>query len=596
MCGINGFSSEDRRLISVMNRTIAHRGPDDTGVLVSNGISLGHTRLSIIDLSIKGHQPMSYARKGKIYVITFNGEIYNYKQLRKELSSAGHTFRSNSDTEIIMAAYDAWGSSCVSRFRGIWAFCIHDIVKKELFFSRDRFGQKPLYYAEVGGVLYFSSEIKSLMKGPIPKELDKLALREYFSYRAPFFDRTLFSSVKTLLPGHNLVYDLKKKKITSYKQYYKLKLRVPPQTFSQAKEQAFSLIENAVKERMVADVPVATFLSGGLDSSIVTAFAKRENKNLHTFSVGFDTTNELSYASRVAKYLETEHHEYTLDKDSALSYLDEMMYHMDEPIGADPGFLPIFVLSKKVHAFNKVILSGDSADEVFGGYDRYKFVHYGKLLKHVALHPTTHELVKRLHAMRGKTTFNAFMEANRVFETKELNDLGIREAFDRDVWNMALQNDFQRMQYVDVVQLLPKDLLMKADKMSSAFGLEQRAPFMDYRVVEFGLSLPTRWKLNLLTEKYILKKTFANIIPREIIERSKHGFNVPIDYWFTHALGDKLRVLVKKSTHGLYNKELIYKLLEQIKTAPGGFKARNIIAQKLWTVLVFEMWYEKYVK
>lgn len=592
MCGINGFNFKDEKLILKMNKTIKHRGPQDDGYYLNHNLSLGHTRLSIQDLSKKGHQPMRY----KHLTIVFNGEIYNFKEIKKQLLRKGYKFKSECDTEVILATYLEWGENCVKKFNGMWAFCIYDEREKQLFLSRDRFGKKPLYYYYKDNKLIFSSEIKSILIHNIERNINKESLNEFFTYRFASKDKTILENIFNLYPAHNMIFDLKTNKIVSYKKFYDIKLEKQKISLEKAKVYILNLIEDSVKKRMIADVPVASFLSGGIDSSIITYFAKKYNPNLNTFSIGFDTINELSFAKIVANYLKTNHKEFMINKDNVLDYMEDMIYHMDEPIGADPGFLPIFVLSKEVAKYNKVVLSGDGADEVFIGYDRYKLFYYGRILKHFAFFDLKNEIYKRLKSMRNKPDFESFIEIGRVFEKEELSKMNLDTRTDKNTWNSNIApNILTKAQIFDIKTLLPKDLFMKADKMSSAFGIEQRTPFMDYRVVEFGLSLPLKYKLKGWNEKYILKNIAKDILPDKIWKRRKHGFNVPIDYWFTNVFADKLKKLLDKNKHGLYDKEYIYELLKDMKTLKGSFKSRNIIAQKLWTVLVFEMWYERFI-
>lgn len=591
MCGINGFTKKNRKLIESMNNAIIHRGPDDSGYLLDENISLGHTRLSIQDLSSAGHQPFNY----KHYSIVFNGEIYNFKKLKKELEDLGHKFNSKTDTEVILAAYDEWGTDSFSKFNGMWAFCIYDAKEKELILSRDRYGKKPLYYLHQDSILYFSSEIKALKKNSNKIEIDKDALNQFFTFRFTFDEKTMLKGIKNFSPGHYAVYSLKNKKFISKNKYYEISVSKNSLSFQNAKNKISSLLDDSVKLRMVADVPVACFLSGGLDSSLITYYAKKYNTNLHTYSIGFDTTNELSYASLVAKELKTNHHEIKIDKDSILKYIEDMVFHMDEPIGGDPGFLPIFILSKEVSKNYKVVLSGDGADEVFIGYDRYKFLHYGRFLKYFSF-PSKNQILNRLYKLRGKNHFESYVEASQVFSKKEMKLLNLSHNVDKSTWSKLKLPYLTKVQLYDIKHLLQKDLFMKSDKMSSAYGLEQRTPFMDYRIVDFGLSLPISYKLRGWNEKHILKEIGKEILPQEITRRRKHGFNVPIDYWFENTLGDKLKDLLEKSNHTLYDKKYIFVLLSQLKENKTSFKSRYIIAQKLWSVLIFEIWYLRFLK
>lgn len=595
MCGICGIAWQDKKLVERMKQRICHRGPDADGTYADKEVSLGHLRLAIIGLSEKGKQPMQYHDM----FITFNGEIYNYQELQHELEQKGYSFTTGTDTEILLAGYEAWGEKMLHKLNGMFAFCIYDKKKKELFLARDRFGIKPLYYTETEKGLAFSSELTGL-HDIIAKNIDKEALREFFTFRFTLGERTLMQDVKKLLPGTYLVYDLKQRSGTKGQWYQFKPARIPKEKLQDdqwCKEELRRRLKKAVERRMVADVPVSTFLSGGIDSSTITFFAREQNNNLNTFSMGFETTNELPYARMVSQTINTNHHEILLDKKDILKHIDKMMEHMDEPIG-DPGFLPMLVLSQEVAKKNKVVLSGDGGDEVLTGYDRYKLFHYGWGLRHFALLKTENDIVKRLHSMRHKDAYEAFIEIIRLFEKDELEAFDIKEADARNYWNDKLKRNGKSLtrteiaQVFDIGTLLPGDFFMKADKMSSAFGLEQRVPFLDHELVEFCFALPMKKKLHWWNEKKILKEIMMRELP-EISKRRKHGFNVPIDYWFKNVLGKKLKLLLDKSTHNLYRKEHAYTLLERIKEKGNNYKENFVLAQKLWSLLIFELWYEK---
>ena len=590
MCGINGFNWSDKKLIKQINNTVKHRGPDDSGIFTDSAISLGHSRLSIIDLSKKGKQPM----KRLNYIITFNGEIYNYKEIKRELKE--YNFKSNSDTEVILYAYDKWKEECLKKLNGMFAFCIYDTKKKELFLARDRFGIKPLYYFNKNKRFAFCSEIKGLLNLLDKKEIDNDGLAQFFNFRFTLGETTLVKDIKKFLPGHYLLFDLKNKKIKKHARYYELqKQHIKNKNFAYYKKKTRELLDKSVKRRMVSDVPVACLLSGGIDSSIITALAKKYNPDLNTFSIGFDTTNELPSARLASNAIRTNHHEFKIDKNNILRYLNDMIYHMDEPIG-DPGFLPIFVLSKEVKKHNKVVLSGDGGDEVFCGYDRYKMYHYGKYLKNAVFHDFGNDILKRFKKMKGKDSFNAFFEIIRLFDNTELKKLGISRFNGKKFWQNKYSAQVLNAQEFDINTLLPNDFFMKADKMSSAFGLEQRVPFLDHELVEFAFSIPFKYKLMLWNEKYILKEAFRGKLPRKIINRRKHGFDVPIDYWFKNVLAEKLKKLLKTNNHKLYKQEPVLHLLTKIKKTGKNYKLNFILAQKLWSILMFEMWYERFIK
>jgi asparagine synthase (glutamine-hydrolysing) len=473
----------------------------------------------------------------------------------------------------------------------MFAFAIYNKEEKRLFMARDRFGIKPLYYTTYtqSGKIAFASEIKTLFPALKKRAIDKKGVEQFFTFRFTLGETTMLKGVKKLLPGRWMNVDLKTGKIeqkTWYRFSVKQRKRRP---YTWWKEELKKHVKKAVQRRMIADVPVSTFLSGGIDSSIITLVASKHNKELNTFSMGFETTNELPYARLVAKSVGTNHHELHLEKKSILTHLDGMVAHMDEPIG-DPGFLPIYVLSQEVAKQNKVILSGDGADEILTGYDRYKLLQYGWHLRHLTFHDCGSAIGARLKQMRGKGEYESFLEIIRLFSNKELEQLGVEE-FDATAWWPHGDSRVERAQHFDIITLLPGDFFMKADKMSSAWGLEQRVPFMDHKLVEFTFSIPFNYKLKLWNEKHILKEAFKEQLPNEITKRRKHGFNVPIDHWFKSSLGKKLKGLLKKRTHDLYEKSYVYTLLEQMEHAGTNYKENFLTAQKLWSILVFEMWY-----
>lgn len=590
MCGIIGFNWKDRKLIKKTTDRIKYRGPDDSGYFSDDFVSLGHRRLSIIDLSKKAKQPM----KRQQYQIIFNGEIYNYKEVKDQLPE--YSFTTNSDTEVIIYAYDKWKEKCLDKFNGMFALCIYDNKNRELFLARDRFGIKPLYFMDKKNKFVFSSELKSILDFIGKKSIDPIALKQFFNFRFTLGEKTLVKDIKKFLPGYYMIYDLKNKKTKRYCRYYALKKQKRAQkSYVQAKKELHARLKKSIERRMIADVPVACFLSGGIDSSIIASLAKKHNPELNTFSIGFDTTNELPFAQIIAKHLKTNHHEFKISKQSVLKYLDDMVYHMDEPIG-DPGFLPIFVLSKQVKKFNKVVLSGDGGDEVFCGYDRYKMLHYGLKLRHLAVVDFNNDILKRLKKMRNKSDYAAFFEIIRLFDDEELKKLQIAKYNASNYWSGTHNAPASNAQDFDIQTLLPNDFFMKADKMSSAFGLEQRVPFLDHELVEFAFSLPLSYKLRLWREKSILKDAFKKVLPKQITNRRKHGFDVPIDYWFKNVLGDKLKALLRSNNHKLYNKTYVLKLLEKAKKTGRNYKMNFILAQKLWSILMFEMWYARFMK
>ncbi|MHA1284703.1 MAG: asparagine synthase (glutamine-hydrolyzing) [Promethearchaeota archaeon] len=589
MCGIVGFNYSDKNLIKKLIKKISHRGPDDYGFIVDDEISLGHTRLSIIDLSEKGKQPIRN-EDGSLWIV-FNGEIYNYKLLRKILQHKGHKFYTNTDTEVIIHAYEEYGLESLKYFNGQFVFCIYDQNKKKLIITRDRFGIKPLYYIHYNNIFIFSSEIKAILSCNIKKEINKTALKEYFTFRYTLSPNTLFKNILKLNPGNYLEYNLKTNELL-IKNYYKIKIDSSMSQFNKPlTKYLFNLIYNSVKLRMIADVPVGSFLSGGIDSSIITGMASRFNEELNTYSVGFENSSELKYAKIVSDYFNTNHNELIIYDDDVLVNISKMIYHMEEPIG-DPGFFPTFLISKLASKYNKVVLAGEGGDEIFGGYDKYKIMLYGKYFSPIIpKFNYKNEIIKRVSNISKFNDKKGYINIIQVFNQGELKEMAIESHLSVNFW-LNKGDLYQKMQYFDIHTLMPEDFFMKADKMSSAFGLEERVPYMDHRLVEFAINLPLKLKLNIWNEKFILKKTFSNFLPKEIIKRRKRGYNVPIDHWFKNILHDRLISLLETNKHNYYNKKYVYKLLNQIKRTRDNYKRNFYLAQKLWTIYVFEEWYK----
>lgn len=615
MCGIIGISIANKTAITKATSCLKHRGPDAQQVctFTKPALSLGHARLSILDLSNAANQPFTHGD----LTIVFNGEIYNFNKIKQQIvqENPQAKFKTTSDTEVILHAYQLWGEQALENFNGMFAFAIFNKKTNELFLARDRFGIKPLYFTkpnnETKMPFAFSSEINALTKlledtTTFIKQINKTALTEFFNYRYTVGENTMLENIHKFLPGHYMKVALptaktKRPQIIEYKAWYSLEKQLKKQTpvkltYKQAQIKLKEKIKNAVKLRMVSDVPVATFLSGGLDSSVISTLAKKHNPKLNTFSIGFETTNELEFAKLLAKHIKSKHHILKTNQQTLKTYIPKMITHMDEPIG-DPGFLPILYLSEQVAKKNKVILSGDGADEILCGYERYKLLKYGKFLAPIAeFLPSTNNIIARLKNMHQKDDANAFFEIIRAFEETELKKLNI-PSLKIKFADLPNHSTINKAMVFDIHTLMPNDFFMKSDKMSSAFGLEQRVPFMDHNVVEFAFSLPDTYKLKLLREKAILKDAFKHKIPPQITKRQKHGFNVPIDHWFANELGEELRTMLNKSTHKLYNTEYVLELLHDIKQEDVTDKKshsianRFIIAQKLWTIYVFEIWY-----
>lgn len=605
MCGISGFNFPDASLVDAMNAAQAHRGPDHVGRFVDGQVSLGHRRLSVIDLSRLAHQPL--ADEERRTWVTYNGEIYNFPELRQELEREGARFVSLSDTEVLVHGWRRWKEALFPRLNGMFALGLYDQAEARLVLARDAHGIKPLYYHWDGKHLLFASEIKALLCHGLSREVDREALAEFLTFRFAVGPRTMLRSVRKLPPGHLLSLDLRQRRLGTVTPF-----GTPPADELDGSDleglarRLRELLIDAVRIRLVSDVPLGFFLSGGLDSTVVVAAARALGAEVHAFSAGFDTTNELPFARLAASRFAHRLREVPIG-DSALELLDEVVFHADEPVG-DAAFLAVYVLSREASREVKVVLAGEGADELLGGYVRYKAIAYGNRLAPLAPGFALRALARRHHGNLGRAAGimgardarERYLEVIRLFSKGELRALGVPEAaealrerttvegFDRDPLGAA--QDF------DLGTLLPDDFFLKADKMTSAFGLEMRVPFLDPRVVSFCRGLPAEAKLRGWNEKYLLKRAFAADLPPEIVRRRKHGFDVPQDLWLRGRAGDRLRSLLEERLHGLYDPAPALDLLRRFRAAGDrGYKTAFHDAQKLWSLLVFEIWFRRFV-
>ncbi|MFX1453629.1 MAG: asparagine synthetase B family protein, partial [Promethearchaeota archaeon] len=395
-----------------------------------------------------------------------------------------------------------------------------------------------------------------------------------------------------LKPSHFIRFNLNTNQFLILK-YFTLNNRFKNKNnIKELSSELFKLINNSVRLRMIADVPVCCFLSGGIDSSILTGLASNYNTNINTFSVGFETSSELKYAKIVSDYFNTNHHELVIKNEDFLENFNKMLYHMDEPIG-DAAFFPTLLISELVSKQFKVVLAGEGGDEVFGGYDKYKLFYYGKKLSQII--PKLNyksEILKRMSKFSTLTEKSGYLETIRVFNSEELNKMNLKSSNIGKFWS----NDgdlFQKMQLFDINTVLPEDFFMKADKMSSAFGLEERVPYMDHKIVSFGLNLPIHHKIFLFNEKYILKKAFLNYLPKIIIKRKKRGYNAPMDFWFKSILKYRFLELINEKNHNLYKKDFVLALFNKVLNSDANYKKNFLLLQKCWMIFIFEEWYKQ---
>lgn len=643
MCGIVGFCGKDKftdeSTLASMRDTLAHRGPDDSGLYIDieHNVGLAHTRLSIIDLSSLGHQPMSND-SGTIW-ITYNGEVYNFKEIREQLGKKGYVFRSSTDTEVLLKAYEEWGIECVHKFIGMFAIAIWDRNEKKLYLVRDRVGVKPLYYYFKDGVLLFASELKALMKHPgYGKEIDLSILPHYLRFGFIQSPYTIFQDTFKLKPGHYLC--LYKNKIVEKKYWDIVDFYNADPVKGTENEIALeleNLLGNSFKYRLISDVPVGVFLSGGLDSSIVTALLQHNiGSRLKTFTIGFDESslNEACWSKSIAEYLGTDHTEYYLSVEEAAKIIYKIPEIYDEPFG-DHSAIPTYLVSQLARKDVTVALSADGGDELFCGYSRYKA--YVRLYEKFLRLPKflTNSVVKsmaRLDPSRVDEFYRIFRTV--MPEVKEIKDKYIKwrdmliesnngnliemykcnlskwtpeeldgiidhkynnaydAAYVETIESMTNSELLNKVMALDFKTYLPDDILTKVDRATMSVGLEGREPFLDHRLLEFVARIPLKLKYHQGTSKYILKKVLDKYVPRELVERPKQGFVAPLSRW----LKGELRPLVKEYLNedrlrkeGIFNSEGVSSYVKDF------YNGVSINVNKIWFLLIFQMWKEKWV-
>ncbi len=584
MCGIitivKKTGSTTPANTDAMLDSLSRRGPDDHGTLVFPLCTLGQTRLSIIDLS-GGHQPMR--DNTRAMAITFNGEIYNYKELRRELEARGHAFSTNSDTEVILKAYQEYGADCPKYLDGMFAFAIWDDERQSLFMARDRFGKKPLYYAhDSDGNLMIASEIKALFaSGRIKGEIDPGALDNYLALMYIPPTRTIYKNVFTLLPAEHAVY---KDGTLTKNTYWQLEYNPIQISYDNAKEEVRRLFTEAVKKRLVADVEIGSFLSGGVDSTLVTAYAQKfTERPLKTFSLGYGNyRNELPYAEEAAKKIGTDH--YTLQaNEDLLEALKESIAYFDEP-HADSSDFPQSLLSQFAASKVKVALSGDGADELFMGYGWYQ--------KHWNLSLRKH-MVEKLFL----NPFQGYIKNISIFDESERKKIwgkntGYVEKFVGSNITDSKLNSIEKINFFDLTTYLPGQLLSKVDRMGMMHGLEVRSPFLDYKLAEFVYNLPIEFKMNRNNEnKIILKDILSEIMPRDLVYRRKQGFGAPVKEWLrTPQLKDL--VAEKLGTGASIYRFLNGAVVKNILDSFYGARRNEEAFYQIWVLLCLELWTE----
>lgn len=621
MCGICGIVNSDRsepvdpNLVERMTTVLVHRGPDDDGYFVEGNAGFGHRRLSIIDLG-GGKQPIF--NEDESILIVFNGEIYNYAELTTELTQFGHKFRSRSDTEAIVHAYEQYGDACVEHLRGMFAFAIWDRRHKRLLVARDRLGIKPLYFYQCDGFLAFASEIKSLLQIPsVSRVVDPDALKSYLALRYVPGPQTMFMGISKLQPGHLLVMDDRGVRI---RKYWDLEYRTGEAVSSEDYLGRFQeLLEESVKLRLVAEVPLGVFLSGGLDSSAILAVMSklRERERIKTFSVGYELpetqqakVNEFEYARLAANAFGAEHHEFKLTAEDFRDSLSDLVWYLDEPL-ADDSCIPLYFIARLARKHITVVLSGEGADEILAGYGIYKrmmavdaaYEKFPRLTPWVAqkLASMFQGQVCQRYARWATLPMEQRYRGVSMGMPAGLQDELLGRQYGQTSGDAAFRSCIQavpkkdalnRMLYADAKIWLPDDLLLKADKMTMANGLELRVPFLDHKLVEFASTLPADLKLKGRTGKYLLREAMKNILPKRIINRPKRGFPVPTESWLRGELKDFVHdtLLANDAACRSYmNLSVIEKIVREHEQ---GTENRR---QEIWTLLIFEIWHRSFI-
>jgi asparagine synthase (glutamine-hydrolysing) len=624
MCGIAGFldpqspTSNSCDLLDRMLGAIAHRGPDDQGRLIDRELQMGMRRLSIIDLA-DGHQPI-FDESGR-YAVIFNGEIYNYRELRKDLLARGHVLKTYSDTEVIVHLYEDFGPNCLEYLRGMFAIAVWDSHTRTLFLARDRLGEKPLYYTQPTGLFIFASEIKSLLQHPAVTASPNLqAISYYLSLKYTPAPHTMFAGINSLPPGHYLIASSDG---ISIKQYWDIPFSDSEDVRSNTKrdgeyaDELLSLLRESVHLRLRSDVPFGAFLSGGLDSSTIVALMAQELKEpVNTFSVGFDgagSNDELPYANLVAEQFGCKHHALKITSDDFLRYADTVLWHLDQPI-ADQATIATFLVSKLASQHVKMVLTGEGGDELFAGYARYRGNQFEPWLhwmpKSVAKH--VRSIANQLPGLRrAKIAINALTQpdeatrfanwfpmfsddAKQTLLSAQAESLrtGAAKVFSRQLADCRSTDSLSRMLYVDSKLWLPDYLLLRGDKLTMANSLEARIPLLDHKLVEFAAGLPNHLKLDGANRKVLLRRVASSLLPAQIINRPKQGFPIPIERWLQAEARSLMQdMLSKKSieSRGLLNAQYVDQLVTQ------HLRGYADHSTQLWGLISLEMWFRRFI-
>ena len=636
MCGIVGIVSknkEELHKIEAATQTLSKRGPDNQNIVVYEHLALGHARLSIIDTTVSANQP--FTDESGRYIIVYNGEIFNFLELKSELLKNGQHFKTNSDTEVLLYLFIKHGAACLEKLNGFFAFVVFDKKNNSLFIARDRMGVKPLLYYFDGNTFIFASELKAILSFNIDKTIDRVSLFNYFQFNYIPANNSIFTKVRKLKPAHyiHLTNINELTKIQEH-QYYQIPYHpneyIPntPTSYENAQKQLHNLLDDAVQKRLISDVPIGTFLSGGVDSSIISLLAKQHKSDLNTFSIGYKDEpffDESKYALAVAKKIGSQHHAFSLSNNDLYENLNDVLDYIDEPF-ADSSAIAVYLLSKYTKKHVTVALSGDGADEIFSGYNKHSaefsvrnpgfkesLMKCGYPIWNMLPKSRNHQL-SNINRQLYKFSLGAKLPNNERYwlwaaiqNEKNTNDLfvnnPINEAEFLNVYhkrknlllnNLSIDGDINEVFYTDTKMVLVNDMLRKVDSMSMANSLEVRTPFLDYRVVNFAFSLPVEFKIDGQLKKKILQDAFRKELPKEIYNRPKHGFEVPLLSWFKNELKSTIENDLLGDSfieqQGIFKVKTIQKLKKQLFS-----NNPNDAAATVWALIVFNTWWKKWI-
>jgi len=636
MCGLVGFidfqSKSSEQVLIKMNKTLYHRGPDDGGISFYTKtkfqIGIAHRRLSILDLSNLGHQPMKFDN----FEIVYNGEIYNFQEIKNELQKHSYKFDSNSDTEVILKAFHKWGVSAINKFIGMFAFCIYDKKLEKMYLFRDRVGVKPLYYYSNNGLFLFSSELKSFHCHPkFEKEIDFNGLSSFFRYGYILAPYTIFKNVKKLDPGCYIEYDLNKKTYEIkkywdvYDYYNKPKLKIEEK---EALDELEKLLDSAFSYRMISDVPVGIFLSGGYDSTCVASLLqKNTNKKIKTFTIGFNVKgfNEAPFAKKYAEILGTDHFEYYCTEQDAIDIIPSLPDIYDEPFG-DSSAISTILVSKIAKQYVDVVLSADGSDEIFAGYNKHfseskRYEYFSKIPnvlrqaiiaglpiinndylellnnKTIKIPNYKNKMNKLTDMMKNVSLENIFKRSNYYFTNFEISKL-IKRDFDQttafDTMNKLnhFNDNISKILAVDYKTYLVDDILTKVDRATMSVSLEGREPFLDHRIIEYVAQLPIELKYKNNKPKYLIKEIVHKYIPKEIIDKPKRGFSVPITEWYDGKLNDLFLTYISEESLrevGILDENEVSKILRRYNNG------EKFLIKNIWFIFIFQLWAKRWL-